>query len=42
MEAPELSEKDLPDSELKNYLRSSKEVESLKQLVESEDSDAEN
>lgn len=37
LDSPELSEKDLPDSELANYLRSTKEVDSLKALMDPSD-----
>lgn len=33
LDVPELSEKDLPEGELSSYLRSAKEVDSLKQWM---------
>ena len=41
LDAPELSEKDLPEQELAGYLRSSKEMESLKRWMDSSTSDEE-
>lgn len=39
LDMPELSEKDLPEEELSGYLRSAKEVDSLKRWMDSSDSE---